>query len=97
MAVLFAAAIAMLAVAGLAGATASGQQATEPATSPASSQSEKHLHNYGDFDKSCTRWTDRCRSCNRAIGGESHCSNIGIACTPAEVECVEREKDAEKK
>jgi hypothetical protein len=97
MAALFANTIAMLAIGWLAGLTALGQQATDTVTPPAASQSEKHLHNYSDFDKSCMRWTDRCRTCDRAIGGGPRCSNLGIACTPAEVECVERERDTEKK
>ncbi len=64
---------------------------------PGPAKIERHLHNYGDFDKSCTRWTDRCRTCSRGAGGEQHCANIGIACTPTDIECVERESDAEKK
>ena len=45
------------------------------------------VHNYGDIDKACLRWTDTCRVCDR-IGG---CGNIGIACQPGHVRCTERQ------
>ncbi len=93
-------ALAMLMLIGLVRATPVGsQEADAPVqtTPPASADSEKHVHNYADFDKSCKRWTDHCRTCSREAGAELRCSNIGIACTPAAVECVEREKEPEKK
>jgi hypothetical protein len=90
--------LAMLTLVGLVLATAvRSQEAPGQTTPPASTDSEKHVHNYADFDKSCRRWTDRCRTCSRETGAELSCSNIGIACTPAAVECLEREKDPEKK
>ena len=30
----------------------------------------------------CLEWTDGCRVCQRAAGGEVSCSNVGIACVP---------------
>jgi hypothetical protein len=66
-------------------------------TSPPTNQIEKHVHNYGDLDQTCIRWTDRCRNCGRDIDGAPACSNIGVVCVPGEVECVERRKSEEKK
>jgi hypothetical protein len=41
---------------------------------------------------------DKCRTCNRGISADIVCSNIGIACQPAEeVECLERQKSDDKK
>ena len=36
----------------------------------------------------CREWSDGCRSCQRAQGGEVSCSNIGIACVPKEAKCT---------
>ena len=60
-------------------------------SSPASAQAEDnnaskpdaHLFNYGRLNPSCQQWSDGCRVCTS--GG---CSNIGIACQPAEVKCT---------
>jgi hypothetical protein len=38
----------------------------------------------------CLEWTDGCRVCQRAAGGETSCSNIGIACVPKEEQCTRR-------
>jgi hypothetical protein len=95
-----AARLALLAVAlGLIGAlllattTASAPQASDEAKPPASGQIQRHVHNYGEIDRSCLRWTDQCRICSRTGG----CSNIGIACQPTEVECLEHEHAQERK
>ena len=93
----FAVSFSMLAVASLAVPCALAQQASEQETAPAPSHVEWHVHNYGDLDRTCTRWTDRCRSCSRDDGGAIACSNIGIACKPAEVECVRRLEGGEQK
>jgi len=82
-------AFAMLAMAALAGTSAAAQQAAQT-TPPVSAQAEKHLHNYGELDATCVRWTDRCRTCTRGISETPICSNIGVACQPREVECMER-------
>jgi hypothetical protein len=71
------------------------EQESRPA--PPQSETERQVHNYGDLDRSCVRWTDHCRRCIRADNGDIHCSNIGISCQPAGVECEERQKDSEKK
>ena len=39
----------------------------------------------------CLAWSDGCVTCERTDGKIS-CSNIGIACQPAEVECTERKQ-----
>ena len=38
----------------------------------------------------CLEWTDGCRVCQRAAGGEISCSNVGIACVPKTEECTRR-------
>jgi hypothetical protein len=76
--------------------TASAQQAPEETKSPPSNEIERHVFNYGDHDKTCNRWTDKCRICNRNISADIVCSNIGIACQPADVECLERQKSDDK-
>jgi hypothetical protein len=53
---------------------------------------EAHIYNYGDNDRTCRRWTDQCRICTRDNGGATICSNIGIACQPAKVECTARDE-----
>lgn len=45
---------------------------------------EIHVNNYGEFDRTCARWSDSCRVCTR-----DGCSNIGVACQPQEVTCLE--------
>jgi len=36
----------------------------------------------------CLEWSDGCRVCQRAPGGEVSCSNVGIACVPKEQQCM---------
>lgn len=43
----------------------------------------------------CAVWTDRCVTCRHMADGVS-CSNIGIACQPQAVECVQSESAEEK-
>jgi hypothetical protein len=43
----------------------------------------------------CAVWTDRCVTCSRTAGGAS-CSNIGIACQPQPVECLQSEEEVKK-
>src|SRR4051794_28152653 len=79
-------------------ATASDQQLGENVNSFASPQTERHLHNYGSVDRTCIRWSDQCRTCGRTPSEpELICSNIGIACQPREVECLEREQKDDKR
>ena len=90
---LFAAALGLFAALLLVTTTASAPQASDEPKPPDSGQIERHVHNYGEIDRSCLRWTDQCRICSRTGG----CSNIGIACQPTEVECLEREHAQERK
>ena len=77
--------------------TASARRIPEDPKSPVSNESERHVSNYGDQDSTCIRWTDKCRTCNRSISADIICSNIGIACHPAEkVECLERQQSDDK-
>jgi hypothetical protein len=39
----------------------------------------------------CAAWTDRCVTCQRE-GGKISCSNIGIACQPQAIECIQVEE-----
>ncbi len=87
MAKLLAAAAGVLGAVAILGATTLAQQASGQIKAPSSEQAGKHVHNYGNLDSTCMRWTDQCRVCSR-----SGCSNIGIACQPAEVECMERKQ-----
>jgi hypothetical protein len=49
------------------------------------------IFNYGEVDKTCTRWTDGCRNCSRSTGQFPDCGNIGIACQPQDkVTCFGR-------
>jgi hypothetical protein len=72
-------------------------QPSEPAPAPAQeSSTEASIHGYGDRDKSCLAWTDQCRSCARAADNAVNCSNIGIACQPAEITCTSRQAEPAK-
>jgi hypothetical protein len=74
------------------------QPTPEEPKSPVSNESERHIFNYGDHDRTCIRWTDKCRTCNRSISADIVCSNIGIACQPAEeVECLEQQQSDDRK
>src|ERR1700704_6492324 len=77
--------------------TASSQRIPEETKSPPSNEIERHVFNYGDHDSTCIRWTDKCRICNRSTNKDIVCSNIGIACQPAEVESLERQQSDDKK
>ena len=70
-------------------ASARAQTAPEPPAPP--SAADVSIHAYGDRDKTCLAWTDRCRSCTRGANDEVSCSNIGIACQPAAIACTARQ------
>ena len=73
------------------------QTAEPPATpAPQPPAAEPSIHGYADRDKTCTAWTDKCRSCDRADDDTVHCSNIGIACQPAEITCTARRSEPAK-
>ena len=67
-----------------------------PTPSPAPESSEASIHAYGDRDKTCLAWTDKCRSCARGADDAINCSNIGIACQPAEITCTSRPAEPAK-
>jgi hypothetical protein len=73
-------------------------QTPEPAQTPPQAPAptatpEASIHGYGERDKSCVAWTDACRTCGRAADGNVTCSNIGIACQPAEISCSVRQPE----
>lgn len=70
-------------------------QSAEP-VAPSAAAAEASVHAYGDHDKTCRAWTDQCRSCARGQGDQVICSNIGIACQPAEITCTERQPEPAK-
>jgi hypothetical protein len=63
---------------------------------PPPNNTETHVQNYGDLETACLRWTDQCRTCSRSGSGDPVCSNIGISCQPAAVQCLERKEKQEK-
>jgi hypothetical protein len=65
-----------------------GSAADLPQSSPASMMP---IQRYGEQDKLCLVWSDGCVNCSR----EGGCSNIGIACQPKEITCVQRQKAPE--
>ena len=72
-------------------------QTQDPApapTPPAPTSTEASIHGYGDRDKTCLAWTDTCRHCERGDDDAIFCSNIGIACQPAEISCTRRSEPA---
>jgi hypothetical protein len=94
----FAATLGLLEVVSLLSMTASAQLSMTASTQrPLSKAIEMHVSNYGDQDSTCIRWTDKCRTCNRSISADIVCSNIGIACQPAEVDCLERQRGDDRK
>src|SRR4051812_47133335 len=70
--------------------------APAPAQAPAADAAEASVHAYGDRDKTCLAWTDKCRSCARGDAAAITCSNIGIACQPAEITCTSRPPEKAK-
>jgi invasion protein IalB len=62
-------------------------QPSAPAPAPATAPT---FQGFGDTDKTCLAWTDQCRSCRREADNTVTCSNIGIACQPAEITCTAR-------
>jgi len=69
-------------------------QTIDPGPLPAPAPAEASIHGYGDRDKTCLAWTDSCRTCERGDGDTIVCSNIGVACQPAEVSCSRRSEPA---
>jgi hypothetical protein len=67
-------------------------QPSAPAPGPAATAPA--FQGFGDVDKTCLAWTDQCRSCRREADDTVNCSNIGIACQPAEIRCTARREPA---
>src|SRR5437763_16131406 len=57
---------------------------------PASTPAEPSIFNFGTTDKTCSAWTDGCRTCQRQGEGAAQCSNVGIACQATEIRCTQR-------
>ena len=74
----------------------SSEPAPAPTPAPAPESSEASIHAYGDRDKTCLAWTDKCRSCARGAEDAINCSNIGIACQPVEITCTLRPPEKAK-
>jgi hypothetical protein len=66
-------------------------QQAAPAPAPAGAPT---VQGFGDADRTCAAWTDSCRTCLREADNTVVCSNIGIACQPAEVRCTARREPA---
>jgi hypothetical protein len=75
----------VLAALWVAGAAIAQQSA--PAPAPATAPT---VQGFGDTDKTCLAWNDGCRTCVREADNTVVCSNIGIACQPAEIRCTAR-------
>jgi hypothetical protein len=71
--------------------TAALAQPSAPAPAPATTPT---FQGFGDSDKTCVAWTDECRLCLREADNTVVCSNIGIACQPAETRCTARREPA---
>ena len=86
----FALMVALLATSGLTGSSVRTAELEIPQRPPAENLSlQKGPPN-------CSRWTDECVSCMRGAEGEApSCSNIGIACQPKAIRCIE--SDAARK
>ena len=68
-----------------------GASAQQPRPVPPDPNSEEaSMLGYGDRDKTCAEWTDGCMTCSRAENGDPQCPNIGIACQPKAISCVQR-------
>ena len=71
------------------------EAASVPALSARSESTEPSIHSYGMTERTCLAWTDGCRSCQRENDvGLAFCSNIGIACQPEAIRCIERRSGA---
>jgi hypothetical protein len=84
----------VLSLSGDAGLAQTPDPAPAPAPAPPATSTEASIHGYGDRDKTCLAWTDKCRHCERGNDDAIVCSNIGIACQPAEIICTRRNEPA---
>ena len=61
----------------------------QPTQTQSTGPKETSVHNWLP---QCLRWTDGCVSCMRSdIKDKPACSNIGPACQPAELRCIQSE------
>jgi hypothetical protein len=75
--------IAPLAIAGLAGPVIAADLKIPPRPTPQNISIQQGPAN-------CSRWTDECVNCARGAGSEpAVCSNIGFACQPKAIRCLE--------
>jgi hypothetical protein len=66
-------------------------QPSGPSPAPATART---VQDFGAADKTCMAWTDQCRTCRREADDTVNCSNIGVACQPAEITCTARREPA---
>ena len=59
-----------------------------PEPKPAPAQAPAGANPLAPPAATCLEWTDGCRVCQRAAGGQVSCSNVGIACVPKAVSCT---------
>jgi len=59
-----------------------------PAPTPAPIQRPASSSPLAPPTATCREWSDGCRVCLRAVGGEVSCSNVGIACVPKAATCT---------
>src|SRR5262245_50960711 len=57
---------------------------------PASTSPGTTANDLEGADAACREWTDGCRVCARADDNKFACSNLGIACQPAQGRCTRR-------
>lgn len=77
----------------LAGQAMAADLPVKPARAPqpaAASPSAPAANQPAGPDATCLEWTDSCRVCQRAAGGEVACSNVGIACVQKTEQCTRR-------
>jgi len=66
----------------------------QPAQAPSTGPAEPTVH---VPPPQCLRWTDGCVSCTRGDAKDKPaCSNIGPACQPVEIRCIQSEQQPSK-
>jgi hypothetical protein len=85
--------VALTAPACFAQSSAPAPSSPAPASSSRPGLFDPAVQGYGDHDKTCLAWTDRCTACTREADDKIACSNTGIACQPAEITCTTRKTE----
>ena len=78
---------------GIASTGAADAPASTPAEAPAATPVGTPEGSLAGADAACLEWTDGCRVCARSDGKKETrfaCSNISIACQPAQGRCTKR-------